>query len=109
MDRPSNVTIADAVQIPNYDKNILSVAKGGGITFAGKMFLSLVRLVTAVLLTRLLGAEQYGLYTLAISVGTILSGLSVFGLDTALIRYIAIQVTRKDEEGIWGTIQVGIG
>lgn len=109
MSRPGNVTVADAVQIPVIEKNILSVAKGGGITFAGKMFLSVIRLVTAVLLARLLGAEQYGMYTLAISVGTIAASLAVFGLDTALIRYIAIQVTRDDDVGVWGTLQVGVG
>ena len=109
MDSPSNVTITEAVKISGFEKNILSVAKGGGITFAGKMFLSAVRLVTAVLLARLLGAEEYGMYTLAISVATIAASISVFGLDTAMIRYIAIQVTREDKAGIWGTIQVGVG
>jgi O-antigen/teichoic acid export membrane protein len=107
--KPGNVAAADAVQVPFIEKNILSVAKGGGITFAGKMFLSVIRLVTAVLLARLLGAEQYGMYTLAISVATIAASLAVFGLDTALIRYIAVQTTKDDEVGVWGTLQVGVG
>lgn len=85
------------------------VAKGGGITFAGKMFMSASRLITAVLLARLLGAEQYGLYSLSLSAANIAVVIAVFGLDTALIRYIAIQRKRGDEPGIWGTLQIGIG
>lgn len=89
--------------------NILFVAKGGGVTFAGKIFLSASRLFTAVLLARLLGAEQYGLYGLSLSAANIAVVLATFGLDTALIRYIAILHSREDEEGVWGTLQLGIG
>lgn len=89
--------------------NIIFVAKGGSVTFAGKMFLSGSRLVTAVLLARLLGAEQYGLYGLSLSAANIAVVLAVFGLDTALIRYIAILHGRKDEVGVWGTLQLGLG
>lgn len=94
---------------PTLESNILFVAKGGGITFAGKMFLSATRLVTAVLLARLLGAEQYGLYSLALSASGIAVGLAVFGLDSALVRYVAILAGRQDEKGVWGALQIGIG
>jgi O-antigen/teichoic acid export membrane protein len=57
----------------------------------------------------MLGAEQYGLYSLALSVANIAIGLSIFGLDAALVRYVAIQAGRRDEAGIWGTLQVGVG
>lgn len=90
-------------------RNIIFVAKGGGVTFAGKMFLSASRLVTAVLLGRLLGAQQYGLYSLSLSAANIAVVLAVFGLDTALIRYIAVLNGRRDEAGVWGTIQLGLG
>lgn len=92
-----------------FQRNILYVAKGGGTTFAGKMFLAGIRLVTAVILARLLGAEQYGLYRLSLSAATITVVIAVFGLDTALIRYISILNRRHDERGIWGTLQLGLG
>lgn len=106
---PVKVGITKSVTVPTLKSNILFVAKGGGVTFAGKMFLSAIRLLTAVILARLLGAEQYGLYKLSLSAANIAVVLAVFGLDTALIRYIAIQDSRKDEEGVWGTIQLGLG
>ncbi len=90
-------------------RNIILVAKGGGVTFAGKMFLAVIRLVTAVLLTRLLGAHQYGMYNLGLSAANIAAGLAIFGLDTALVRYVAMLAGRRDERGVWGALQVGIG
>lgn len=91
------------------DRNIVFVAKGGGITFAGKMFLAGIRLVTTIILARLLGADQYGMYSLALSAANIAVGLAVFGLDSALVRYVAILASRQDEKGVWGALQIGIG
>lgn len=103
------MNVSTVVRPRTFEQNILTVATGGSVTFAGKMFLSASRFVIAVLLARLLGAEQYGLYNLAISTGTIASGLAVLGLDTALVRYVAILASRRDEAGLWGTLQVGLG
>jgi len=91
-----------------FDKNLLGVAKGGGITLAGKMFTNVTRFVTVFLLARLLGAEQYGLYQITLNAGTLFSGLALLGMDTALVRYVAISSARRDEESTWGTLQVGI-
>ena len=92
-----------------FEKNIHTVAKGGGVTFAGKMFLNVIRFVAAILLARFLGAEQLGLYSLGLSALNLSVGLSLFGLDAAVIRYVAVQVSRRDEEGLWGTLQIGLG
>jgi O-antigen/teichoic acid export membrane protein len=108
-DRPIEEAVSGIRRAPAFEHNIFFVAKGGGVTFAGKMFLAAVRFVTAVLLARLLGAEQFGMYSLALSAANIAIGLAIFGLDTALVRYIAVLVSRRDEKGVWGTIQVGIG
>lgn len=109
MEESNSQSTSYSVRIPKMEKNIIIVAKGGGITFVGKIFLSIARLATAVLLARLLGAKQYGMYTLAISIVTIVASISVFGLDSALIRYIAILNSRQDRSGVWGALQVGIG
>ncbi len=91
------------------DRNVVSVAKGGGITFAGQIFLAASRFVLAVLMARLLGAKQYGLYSLTISVGAIAGGLALLGLDAALVRYVAIAAGRRDETRLWGALQVCMG
>lgn len=93
----------------SYERNLLSVVQGGGITLFGKMFTNASRFVMAFLLARLLGASQYGMYQLALNVSTLAVSLAMIGLDTAMLRYIAISVSRKDEKGLWGTLQIGIG
>jgi O-antigen/teichoic acid export membrane protein len=109
VEETANLPVSKAIKPAAYDRNIITVAKGGGITFAGKLFLSATRIVTSVLLARLLGANQYGMYTLALSASNIAVGIAVFGLDSALIRYVAILANRRDEKGLWGALQVGIG
>lgn len=89
--------------------NILKAAKGGSIIFIGNIFEAGSRFIFAILLTRLLGAEQFGLYRLALTAGTVGAGLSLFGLNTALVRYVALFAGRRDSAGVWGTIQIALG
>lgn len=88
--------------------NLRVTAKGGGIIVLGRLVEYGLRFVIAFLLARLLGAEQYGVYILALSVATLTSGISKFGMDSTLVRYIAIKRSENDEKGLWGTIQIAI-
>jgi len=108
MDKVENIH-TNQTSPASFERNLLSVAKGGGIVYGGKLFLTLSRLVTVILLARLLSAEQYGLYNVALSTASIAIGIAILGLDSALVRYIAIAASRRDEAGVWGTLQVGIG
>jgi O-antigen/teichoic acid export membrane protein len=92
-----------------FENNISVVAKGGGITFIGKLFTNVIRLILAIVLARVLGTTQLGYYSLSLSAGNIAMGIALFGLDAAVIRFIAIMAARKDEEGTWEAIQIGIG
>lgn len=88
--------------------NIAAVAKGGGVIFTGKLFMDALRFVTAFILARMLGAENYGVYSLALSAMNIGVGLSLLGLDSGLTRYVAVMLGRKDDESVWGTMQAGV-
>ena len=90
-------------------RHVVFMARGGGITFAGKMFLTAVRVVTAVALARLLEASQLGLYSMALSVANIGVAIAIFGLDAALVRYVAVLVARRDEKAVWGALQFSVG
>ena len=109
IDAPERLNTSNALPLPAFERNIVSVAKGGGIIIAGKIFLDASRFLIAVLLARLLGAEQYGLYNLAISAGSLATGLALLGLHSALVRFVAILASRRDEAGLWGALQVGLG
>jgi O-antigen/teichoic acid export membrane protein len=78
------------------------LAAGSFVEFA-------TRFGIAFLLARSLGAGDYGLYVLAISAAALFSGISLLGLDDAMVRYVAILAGRRDTPGVRGTIQIGLG
>lgn len=108
MENHLDTNIREVEPFPAFKHNMTAVAKGGGMIFTGKMFLDAVRFITAFILARLLGAKDYGMYSLALSATNIGVGMALLGLDAALIRYVAVMVGRKDDESVWGTIQVGV-
>lgn len=91
------------------ERNVLVAAKGSGFLAGGSLFEFATRFLIALLLARMLGAGDYGLYVIAISVATVFSGVAALGLDDAMVRYVAILAGRKDRAGVWGTIQIGLG
>jgi O-antigen/teichoic acid export membrane protein len=91
------------------EQNMLATAKGGSVLMFGRLVTYVTRFVMTFVLARLMGADNYGLYNLAISAATIAGAISVFGLDTTLTRYIAIHNSRNDKRGVWGALQIGIG
>lgn len=95
--------------ISTSERSIVLAAKGGGITLVGAIFEYGSWMVIGILLTRFLGAEQYGLYALTLSSITIATGLASLGLAPALVRYVSVFVGRGDTAKTWGTLQVGLG
>ncbi|HSK97937.1 MAG TPA: flippase [Euzebyales bacterium] len=88
---------------------VLATAKGSGFLAGGSLYEFAARFVIAFLLARLIGADGYGLYSLAISAAALFTGLSALGLDDAMVRYVAIMRRRGDDAGLWGTLQLGLG
>ena len=89
---------------PDFTTDIAFVAKGGGTLFVGRMFTWGIRFGVAVMLARLLGADGYGAYNLALSLATIGGILPLLGLDTAIVRYTAIFAARGD----WGAVRANL-
>ncbi len=108
-DTTSQAIISTAAPSPALEPSVLTAAKGGGIIFAGTVFKNAVRLAIGIILPRSLGSEEYGLYSLALTAATVAAGLALLGLKDALVRYISIFASQRDEEGVWGTLQIGIG
>ena len=109
VEQPETIIASKTTRTSSFERNLIGVAKGGGITLAGKLFNNVIRLVTAFLLARFLGAEQYGMYQLSLNVITLVAGVILLGFDRALTRFMAISVARRDNEKTWGIIQLGIG
>jgi O-antigen/teichoic acid export membrane protein len=90
------------------DRHVLAAAKGGGFLAAGTMFEFASRFVIAFMLARGLGKEDYGAYVLGIAAASLFAGISLLGTDDAMVRYVAILSGRRDQDGVSGTIQVGL-
>jgi O-antigen/teichoic acid export membrane protein len=90
-------------------RHVLATARGVGFTTGGQFFAFASRFAISIVLAHTLGARDYGLYALAISAATLTSGISLLGLDDAMVRYVAILSGRRDDAGIRGTIQIGMG
>jgi O-antigen/teichoic acid export membrane protein len=105
----SRVEASKALPSVSIDQSIVTAAKGGGIKFFGMMFDYSVRFALGILMARLMGAEQYGLYSLANTAFYMIIGLSMLGLLPALVRYISIFASHRDEESLWGALQIGLG
>lgn len=88
---------------------VLSTAKGSGILAFGKVIETAGRFVLAVLLARALGADQFGQYTLAIATFTMIASVSKLGMDSAVVRYIAIFAGKRDDARVWGVLQITMG
>jgi O-antigen/teichoic acid export membrane protein len=100
---------ADNPPVSTYDKNILIAAKGGGIMFVGILFEYAGRLAIGILLARFMGAQQYGLYSLADSTIELCIGITLLGLDMGIVHFVAIYSSRRDDASLWETVQIGLG
>lgn len=98
-----------AIQTDSGTEHIVGVARGSGLTAAAGLFEFVGRFFIAAILARALDASGYGIYNLAISTASIFVGISMLGLDDAMVRYVAIQMGRRDPSGVRGTMQLGIG
>lgn len=88
------------------DNYVISAAKGSGILTVGKLVEYVGRFVIAFLLARVLGAEEFGIYSLALSAAAIVSTISLLGMDDAALRNIAVYASQKDDKSLWGTLQL---
>ena len=108
IEQPGN-RISEDIRPTRIERNVLLAAKGGSITFAGRLFVYGSRMVIALIVARLLEAGQYGLFNLGLVTVEIFTQLASLGMATAAVRHIPHFVSQRDEAGVWGSIQVVLG
>jgi O-antigen/teichoic acid export membrane protein len=93
---------------PNDNQNVLSTLRRGSVEafIINLVGFGMVFLMHAVL-GRLIGPEQYGIFSYALSMATLLSIVVPLGWPTALLRFVA-QYTAQQKPGlVWGSILRG--
>jgi O-antigen/teichoic acid export membrane protein len=109
IDSSLETKISQVTQPSDFNREIVTAAKGGGIDFAGQVITLALRFVFGAILARYLGAEQFGLYTLGFTIVTIVGTLSALGLVNATRRFAPVAIRQRDQTELWGIIQVSAG
>jgi O-antigen/teichoic acid export membrane protein len=101
--------VASPPSDPIQGHDVITAAKNGSISFVGRLFEYTVRFIFSIVVARTIGAEQFGLYTLGLTVVQILSMFVLLGLQTGMVRFLPPAIRQRDEASVWGIIQVGVG
>ncbi len=86
----------------------MALAKGGSITLVGSMTAYALGVAFNILVARRVGAGQYGLYALGVSVTTLIATFASLGLASGSQRFVAIQHHDGDDARVRGTIRLSL-
>lgn len=84
------------------------LAMGSGIMFAGLVADRLLHFAYRVVLARMLGVEDYGLFSLAFSVYMVSVLLGSVDLPTGVMRYVSVHIGKGNRSRITGTLMAGL-
>jgi len=80
-----------------------------GLSFFGTVFGAALTLATAILIARVVGPELYGRFELGRGFLDLLRSISLVGLNTMLVRYVAIFRAAQSVPRIFGAIWGSVG
>ena len=86
---------------------LVTIAKNTGLGIPGKLYFMAVRFLLAVFITRTIGPEKYGIYMLALSFVEVLGLMVLFGIDTAMVRFVSHHMARNEFGHVKGVISLG--
>ena len=84
-----------------FTRHIGVLGREAGVSFTGRVTGSLLQIATHIVLSRLLGASQYGLYALGWVIIQVVGLLARLGLDKGVIRYGTEYLNRGDPGLKW--------
>ncbi len=90
------------------EKNLKTIVEGVRIDIVGRVFNAGVRYLYLLILAWILGAEKMGLFFLGVVVLEFSGVFSRLGLDTGVLKYVAIFEGQKDKHRIKGVINSSI-
>lgn len=91
------------------DREILGLARGGGLNLVGSTFKHVALVGVTLLLAHQLGRADLGRYAQAIALLAVLETLSLSGVFAGLRRFVAVRVADRDHAALRGTVRLGLG
>ncbi len=90
------------------DREILGMARGGGLNLIGAVISQLSLLAITVVLVRQLGRADVGLYAQAFAFLVLLGLLSLSGFRAGLTRFVAVHLVDENLGAVRGTVRIGV-
>lgn len=92
----------------DYRSELSVITRNAGITASGFLILNLFSFISNAMITRYLGADDYGLLVLATRIFDFVLILSSLGFATTIVRHVAYFFARNDHEKVKGTISYSL-
>ena len=86
------------------DTSIKVIAKGAIVFFIGTIFIKLLTYIYRLIIARA-GVEQYGLFSIALAIFTVISTVCIFGMETGLYGIISNLDKKKQSNEIITSIK----
>lgn len=83
--------------------------RGSGLLFGGRIVALLINFATQVVAVRYLAKADYGIFAYVLSLVSLATNFSVFGMEKAAARFAPIYHEREDYPKMFGTIAVAAG
>lgn len=87
------------------ERSLKTVMKGAGIVFVGVFVSKALTYLYRILMARMLGPEEYGLFSIAFSVFMMAMFFGKAGVPQGLNRFVAKYIGKEDDARIRGTIR----
>ena len=90
-----------------YNSELRSIAKNAGFSALGILFMNVMAFLNNAVITRVLGADSYGLFVLATNIFTFIAIIPQFGFGNTIVRYVSYYRGKGEEAKVKGTIMFG--
>jgi O-antigen/teichoic acid export membrane protein len=90
------------------ESSINLIVRNAGIHGVGIVLNAVIMFASSVVITRTIGAELFGKYSLALSLFQVAGLFGIFGMDTGVVRLTSKYVANRDPGSVKGTLVGGM-
>jgi O-antigen/teichoic acid export membrane protein len=105
---PRTTASSQAAEAKAGTQDVQQLATGVGIVLAGRTIGRVIRLIVEMILARILGPAEFGLYVIGWTITRILTLIAPLGLDDGVIRFGSLH-RRDDKATVKGVIHESVG
>lgn len=91
------------------DRELVGMARGGSLNLVSALVSQGALLGITLVMVRLLGKREVGLYAQAFAFLVLLGLLSLSGFRAGLTRFVAVHLADRDRPAVHGTTRLGVG